>query len=85
MIPRNIAKDNNLSIEAKGIYLYLIFNLTVDEEVKPSVQEICSDLNISLNRFKKYRKELEDKGYITVIQRYGAKGFKKNDYIFHKI
>lgn len=66
MIPRNIVKDNNLSIEAKCIYLYLIFNLTVDEEVEPSVQEICSDLNISLSRFKKYRKELEDKGYITV-------------------
>lgn len=85
MIPRNIVKDSNLSIEAKGIYLYLIFNLTSGEEIKPSVQEICSDLNISPNRFKRYRKELEDKGYITVNQKYGNKGFKKNDYTFHKI
>lgn len=85
MIPRNIVKDSNLSIEAKGIYLYLIFNLTTEEEVKPSVQEMCNDLNISINRFKRYRKELEDKGYITVNQKYGGKGFKKNDYIFHNI
>lgn len=85
MIPRNIVKDSNLSIEAKGIYLYLIFNLTSDEEIKPSVHEICNDLNISSNRFKRYRKELEDKGYITVNQKYGNKGFKKNDYTFHKI
>ena len=85
MIPRNIVKDSNLSIEAKGIYLYLIFNLTSDEEIKPSVHEICNDLNISTNRFKRYRKELEDKGYITVKQQYGNKGFKKNDYLFHKI
>lgn len=85
MIPRNIVKDNNLSIEAKAIYLYLIFNLTSDVKVKPSVQEMCNDLNISLNRFKKYRKELEDKGYVTVERNRENNGFGKNIYVFHKI
>lgn len=85
MIPRNIVNDNNLSIEAKAIYLYLIFNLTSNKEITPSVQEICNDLNISTNRFKRYRKELEEKGYITVQKQYTNKGFKNNNYIFHKI
>jgi len=65
-IPKSIMKDDTLDIEAKGIYAYLASYTGGGTTAYPSVSLITSDLNISENRYYKYRKQLLEKGYISI-------------------
>ena len=65
-MPKFIMKDKGLDIEAKGIYAYLVSYSGRGKSSFPSVSLMCEDLQISENRFYKYRKQLTENGYVTI-------------------
>ena len=79
----NVAKlvmvDKTISIGAKALYSYLCSYAFGKDEAYPTVERIMQELNISENSFRRYRKELEDKGYITVEFK-NIKGTNRNVY-----
>lgn len=79
-IPKLVMKDENLTIEAKGIYAYLCSYAGAGLTAFPGVELICNDLGISDNRFYKHRKLLEENGYIKIDRVRQDKGFSKNIY-----
>lgn len=80
LVFKRVMKDTNISIEAKALYGYLSAYAGADEIAFPSVSLICHELNISDKRFKKYRKQLEDNGYLTIERKRTNNGFSKNIY-----
>lgn len=66
IIPKSIMRDKTLSIESKAIYAYLASFAGAGSESFPSVELIIVELNISENRYYKYRQELIEKGYIKI-------------------
>ena len=79
----NVAKlvmvDKTISIGAKALYSYLCSYAFGKGEAYPTVERIMQELNISENSFRRYRKELEDKGYITIKFK-NIKGTNRNVY-----
>ncbi len=80
LIPRMLTRDKDLSIEAKAIYAYLAAFAGNNNEAFPSVELICSELNISENRYHKHRKALLEKQYIRIRRERLETGFSKNHY-----
>lgn len=83
IMPKMVALDTNLSIEAKAIYAFLTSFSGVGHGVYPSIETIIHYLNISENRFLKYRKELIKNGYITIEKRYKEGKRTSNLYILN--
>ncbi|APR61447.1 helix-turn-helix domain-containing protein [Staphylococcus condimenti] len=77
---KRVMKDTNIDIEAKALYSYLSAYAGSSEVAFPGVSLICHELNISDKRFKKYRKQLEDNGYLSVKRQRTENGFSKNIY-----
>nr|WP_276516892.1 helix-turn-helix domain-containing protein [Staphylococcus petrasii] len=80
LVFKRVMKDTNIDIEAKALYSYLSAYAGSSETAFPGVNLICHELNISDKRFKKYRKQLEDNGYLTVVRERTNNGFSKNIY-----
>ncbi|MFE8918928.1 conserved phage C-terminal domain-containing protein [Staphylococcus pasteuri] len=80
LVFKNVMKDTNLDIEAKALYSYLSSYAGSNETAFPSVSLICHELKISEKRFQKYRKQLEDNGYLFVDRERTDNGFSKNIY-----
>ena len=83
IMPKMVALDENLSIEAKAIYAFLTSFSGVGQGVFPSVETMTHYLKISENRFLKYRKELVNNGYITIQPRYTDGKRTSNLYILN--
>lgn len=66
--------DNTLSIQAKGLYAYLVTYAGSKNNAFPGRNLVMHQLNISKDTFTKYIKELKDKGYINIIQESGKDG-----------
>ncbi|WP_213667647.1 DnaD domain protein [Staphylococcus capitis] len=85
LVFKNVFKDENLDIEALALYAYLSAYAGQDAISYPSVSLICKDLKISERRYKKYRKQLEENGYLKVERKRKEKGFSNNIYtIYHQ-
>lgn len=80
LVFKRVMKDTNIDIEAKALYSYLSAYAGSNETAFPGVSLICHELNISDKRFKKYRKQLEDSGYLSVERERTNNGFSKNIY-----
>lgn len=80
VIPKLVMKDTELTIEAKSIYAYLCSYAGGGDTAFPSVSLICTDLDISENRYLKHRKQLVDKGYITITRERKESGWSNNIY-----
>jgi len=63
-----ISKDQNLSIEAKGLYLYFYSFTKSGHDEFPYVGEILEDLGISKTRYYKHLKLLINSGYLRLGQ-----------------
>ena len=83
LIHRNIMRDKELSIESKAIYSYISSFAGVGMVAYPGISLMCNELNISEKRFHKYKKELLDKGYLSIERESKGKGFSKNVYTLH--
>lgn len=83
-MPKLVAKDQELSIEAKAIYSYLASYSGAGLSSFPSTSLILHDLGISENRYLKHRKTLVDRGYLTIKRERLDNGFSKNIYIINQ-
>lgn len=84
LVFKRVFKDGNLDIEAKALYAYLSAYAGNDTVAFPGVELICHELKISERRYKKYRKQLEDNGYVKVERKRKDSGFSNNIYtIYH--
>ena len=67
---RFVIDDQNLPFHAKGLALYLYTFMNGHQDIAwPSLGRIGGDLQLSRNTVIKYTRELEQKGYIEVVQR----------------
>lgn len=81
IIPNKLLRDTNLTLKAKGL-LCLLLSLPNDWAVyKTQLQQFSSDgRDATVSAFN----ELVDKGYITSVQRFNAKGqFDGWDYVVY--
>ena len=86
IIPKLLMKDSDLTIEAKAIYAYIASYAGNGSTAFPSVSLICTDLNISENRFHNHKKVLIEKGYIHIDQERSGQGtFKRNIYTINTV
>lgn len=83
-MPKLVAKDADLSIEAKAIYSYLASYSGAGLSSFPSTSLILHDLGISEKRYLKHRKTLVYKGYLTIKRERLDNGFSKNIYIINQ-
>lgn len=82
IMPRIVADDNRLTIEAKGIYAFFISYAGNDMSAFPSARRILARLNISAARYYKHRELLLKYGYVDIQQQYDEEGrFSNNLYI----
>ena len=82
IIPKKVMRDKRLKPEAKAIYAYLCSFAGNDNVAYPSVSLMCEELCMSIERFYKYRKQLEEFGYLEVSRLKGSEGkFEKNVYV----
>ncbi|UTH13020.1 helix-turn-helix domain-containing protein [Macrococcus equipercicus] len=77
---QSVTRNRNLDIEAKALFSYLASFAGKGDTAFPGVDLICHELNISEKRFKKYRKQLQDHGYLIVNRHRKDKGFSNNVY-----
>lgn len=82
IIPKLVMKDPRLPIQSKAIYAYFRSYAGAGDTAFPSVSLIMKDLGIKdVETFRKYRKIIEDCGYITVEQEVQSNGkFGRNIY-----
>ncbi len=81
LIPRNIMRDKNISLQAKAIFSYLASFAGNKESAYPSVELMMNELNMSSGTFYKYLKELREHGIVEVKKIRGENGtFGKNIY-----
>lgn len=62
-------KDRELSIQAKGVYSYLVSCAGNDKQTYPTQEKMCYDLGIKkVDTLKKYIKQIQARGYIKIIK-----------------
>lgn len=62
-------KDRELSIQAKGVYAYLVSCAGNDKQTYPTQKKMCYDLRISkADILAKYIKQIQARGYIKIIK-----------------
>ena len=80
-IPRMVMIDRELTVEAKAIYGYFAACIGAGDTLFPTVEDICKDLNLGMERFQKHKKLLLAKGYLTIQKDPAANGrFGRNVY-----
>lgn len=82
IIPKLVMQDKRLSIEAKAIYAYMASYAGAGDTAFPGVELMKDHLGVSEKRFYKYRKELVDLGYITVIRTRNEDGNRRGRNIY---
>lgn len=78
--PKKVMRDPSLSVEAKAIYAYLASFADNEGKAYPGIELMCHELNMGENRFHKYKKQLVDKGYITISRERKENGWSNNIY-----
>lgn len=84
IVNKNVLQNKNISIKAKGLYVYLAARSGNKGCCNPTVSTICSDLHITENSFYKYKNELLSANIIT-IKKTGTGIHKRNTYILPKL
>lgn len=85
IIPRMVMSDRNLTVEAKTIYAYFATCIGAGDTSFPSVGEICKDLNMGEDRFRKHQKNLVERGYLTIRKDPSANGrYSTNVYVIQE-
>ena len=69
-----IYADTELSHRAKTVYMYLKDRSDAEGKCWPSQKTIATGLNLSVSTVQRALSELEEKGYLTHIQRFRING-----------
>jgi DNA-binding transcriptional MocR family regulator len=85
-----VMRDKTLKPTAKAIYAYLCSfawgRVEGERSAFPSIKMQCEELGINRDTYYKYRKTLEDKGYITIEAVHGNSGkFNNNIYYIENV
>ena len=80
IVAKFVMRDKNLSVEAKAIYAYICSFAGSGTTAFPSAELMISELKMGKNRFFKFRKELVDKGYITIVKQRAGNRRERNLY-----
>lgn len=84
-IPRMVMSDRNLTVEAKAIYGYIAACIGAEDKRLPSVDDICEGLNMGKDRFRKHKKQLVERGYLTIRKDAAANGiYSTNVYVIQE-
>ena len=83
ILPNTFIMNPNISSDAKCLMLVLQQYAWTNNEVFPSVKTLLYHLAWSEHIYRKARKELEDKGFIEVIQQRDEGKFNHNIYILN--
>ncbi|MGL5348178.1 MAG: helix-turn-helix domain-containing protein [Peptostreptococcaceae bacterium] len=82
IISQYITKNPNISLQAKGVYSYLVSCAGNDFQTYPNQTTICSHLGIKkVDTLRKYLKELQVEGLIRIIKTTKKSLFYKNVYV----
>ncbi|GAA0076155.1 hypothetical protein UT300005_05330 [Clostridium sp. CTA-5] len=80
IVAKTVMRNKELSAEAKAIYSYICSFAGSGVTAFPSAELMMHELNMGDKRFYKFRKELVDKGYITIIKQRNGNRREKNIY-----
>lgn len=69
LVPRKLMRDKEITPEAKAIYSYLASFAGAGMSAYPSAKLMAAELGMGTNRFYKHRKQLVEKGFITITKR----------------
>lgn len=62
-------KDREMSIQAKGVYAYLVSCAGNDNQTYPTKEKMCYDLGIKkVDTLSKYIKQIQARGYIKIVK-----------------
>ena len=62
-------KDREMSIQAKGVYAYLVSCAGNDKQTYPTKEKMCYDLGIKkVDTLSKYTKQIQARGYIKIVK-----------------
>ena len=62
-------KDREMSIQAKGVYSYLVSCAGNDKQTYPTKEKMCYDLCIKkVDTLTKYIKQIQARGYIKIVK-----------------
>ena len=73
-VPTSVMSDRKLTVETKVIYAYFAACIGAGDISFPTVGEICKDLNMCEDRFRKHQKNLIERGYLTVRKNVASNG-----------
>ena len=75
-------KDRELSIQAKGVYSYLVSCAGNDKQTYPTQEKMCYDLGIKkVDTLKKYIKQIQARGYIKIVKTKKGNLYYRNIYL----
>ena len=75
-------KDRELSIQAKGVYSYLVSCAGNDKQTYPTQEKMCYDLGIKkVDTLKKYIKQIQARGYIKIVKTKKGNLYYRNVYL----
>ena len=80
ILPKAVMIDRDLSLQAKGIFAYLVTYAGNSETAFPSQKTISYQLRISKDTVGKYIKELRENGYLEIEQKREGGRFSHNVY-----
>ena len=80
ILPKAVMIDRDLSLQAKGIFAYLVTYAGNSETAFPSLRTISYQLRISKDTAGKYIKELRENGYLEIEQKREGGRFSHNVY-----
>ena len=80
ILPKAVMIDRDLSLQAKGIFAYLVTYAGNSETAFPSLRTISYQLRISKDTAGKYIKELRENGYLEIEQKREDGRFSHNVY-----
>ena len=83
IVAKVVMRDKTLSPEAKAIYSYICSFAGSGSTAFPGADLMMHELNLGKNRFYKFRKELEENGYITIIKQRNGNRREKNIYMLN--
>ena len=82
LAPKLVMQARELTVQAKGIYLYLSVFANGDSTASPSLESLIYHLGISRKTYQRHMKNLTDNNYVTVLQRHSATGrMGSNEYV----
>lgn len=84
IIPKVVTTDVNLTVEAKAIYAYLASYSGTGMFSYPSTNLMLEHLGMSMNRYLKHRKLLEERGYLTIKRKKKDNLLSKNYYYLNE-